>query len=66
MAEVDTGKAAEKWMAVQQLQYDQGGTLNAVNYNWVDAYGRNVRGAKTTNAGPCDNWDFSTTWVKGS
>lgn len=64
MSEVDTGKAAEKWMAVQQLQHDQGGTLNAVNYNWVDAYGRSVRGAKTTNAGPCDNWDFSTTWLK--
>jgi peptide/nickel transport system substrate-binding protein len=62
MAEKDEARAAQKWHDVQLLQHNEGGTLNYVNYNWLDGYGLNVRGAKTTEAGPCNNWDFSTVW----
>jgi peptide/nickel transport system substrate-binding protein len=65
MAEKDDARAKQKWHDVQVVQHEQGGTINFVNYNWIDGYGLNIRGAKTTNAGPCDNFDFSTTWLEG-
>jgi peptide/nickel transport system substrate-binding protein len=65
MAEKDDARAKQKWHDVQVVQHEQGGTINFVNYNWIDGYGLNLRGAKTTNAGPCDNFDFSTTWLEG-
>ncbi|MFE7422170.1 ABC transporter substrate-binding protein [Rhodococcus sp. NPDC057529] len=65
MAEKDEARAAQKWHDVQVLQHNEGGTLNYANYNWLDGYGLGVRGTKTTNAGPCNNFDFSSTWLEG-
>ena len=62
VGELDKTRAAEKWLKVQQAQHDEGGVLNVVNYNWIDGYQLNVRGVKTTSAGPCDNFDFSQAW----
>jgi peptide/nickel transport system substrate-binding protein len=62
VAELDPAKVQEKWHAVQELQFEQGGILILCNYNWLDGYGRTVRGVKTTNAGLCDNFIFSGAW----
>jgi peptide/nickel transport system substrate-binding protein len=64
MAETDPARAKEKWHAVQEQQVKEGPVLIVENYNWVDAYGLNVRGTRTTNAGSCNNADFTTTWLK--
>jgi peptide/nickel transport system substrate-binding protein len=66
VAELDTTKATEKWHAVQELQYNEGGILVLCNYNWLDGYSRKVRGVKTTNAGLCDNFVFSGGWLDQS
>jgi peptide/nickel transport system substrate-binding protein len=63
MAETDPAKAKDKWHAVQQVQFNEGPALILENYNWLDAYSLNVRGARTTNAGSCNNADFTTTWL---
>jgi peptide/nickel transport system substrate-binding protein len=64
IGEVDEKRAAEKWFKVQQLQHEDGGVLNVINYNWLDGYQANVRGVKTTSAGSCDNFDFSKAWFE--
>jgi peptide/nickel transport system substrate-binding protein len=62
VGELDPAKAAEKWHAVQELQFNEGGILILCNYNWLDGYSRKVRGVQTTNAGLCDNFVFSGAW----
>lgn len=64
LGEVDEAKAEEKWRAVQELQIKEGGQILLANYNWLDGYGLNVRGVKTTNAGPCDYWQFQGAWLE--
>ena len=64
LAEQDSTKAEEKWHAVQELQFNHGGILVLCNYNWLDGYGRNLRGFKTTNAGLCDNFVFTGGWIE--
>ena len=63
LAELDKTKAAEKWMAVQKAQFDDGGYLIPQNVNWLDAYAPNVRGIQTTEAMNCNNFDFGPAWI---
>ena len=63
LAELDKTKAAEKWMAVQKAQFDDGGYLIPQNVNWLDAYAPNVRGIPTTEAMNCNNFDFGPAWI---
>ena len=63
LADGSPGSAAQKWHAVQRLQYDAGGYIVTSALNWVDAYSSKVRGIKTTEAGPCNYWDFKSAWL---
>lgn len=63
LAELDEAKANEKWNEVQKQQADEGGLLLLTNLNWLDAYGTNVRGIKTSNAGLCNNFLYRTAWL---
>ncbi len=63
LAEGNSTSAEQKWHAVQKLQYDQGGYIVTTALNNVDGYSTKVRGIKTTEAGPCNYWDFKTAWL---
>jgi peptide/nickel transport system substrate-binding protein len=63
LADGRPSSAAQKWHAVQKLQYDAGGYIVTSAVNWVDAYSPKVRGIKTTEAGPCNYWDFKSAWL---
>jgi peptide/nickel transport system substrate-binding protein len=63
LADGISASAEQKWRAVQQLQFDEGGYIVTTALNWVDAYSSKVRGIKTTEAGPCNYWDFKSAWL---
>lgn len=63
MAELDPSKAQDKWHAVQELQFNQGGYIITNNVSNLDAYSKRVRGVQSTSAGPCNNYDFSVGWL---
>lgn len=63
MSELDPGKAAVKWHAVQEDQFDRGGYTILSNINYVDAYSQKVRGVQTTSTGPCDLYNFRQGWL---
>ncbi len=56
---LDHGAAQEAWMAVQEQQFNEGPYLLWGNADFVDLALPNVRGLKTTAAGPLNNYDFS-------
>lgn len=63
IAENDDGKAADKWHAIQQTQFDEGGYLLWGNVNYVDAIGRNVRGVGGSRAGSLGGYNFAKAWI---
>jgi peptide/nickel transport system substrate-binding protein len=63
LADGNPATAQQKWHAVQQLQHDQGGYIVTTALNYVDGYSTKVRGIQTTEAGPCNYWDFKTAWL---
>ena len=63
MGEGDPTKAADKWLAVQEMQFNQGGYIIMANITFLDGYSPKVRGVQTTSAGPCNNYDFSKAWL---
>jgi peptide/nickel transport system substrate-binding protein len=63
LADGDPSTAQDKWHAVQELQYKEGGYIVTSALNWVDGYAPNVRGVQTTEAGPCNYWDFKSAWL---
>lgn len=63
IAEVDRKKAADKWRAVQKLQFDQGGYIVYANANYVDAIGKNVRGLSGSRAGRLGGFAFADAWL---
>jgi peptide/nickel transport system substrate-binding protein len=63
LAEGNPAAAEQKWHAVQQLQFDEGGYIVTSALNWVDGYSTKVRGIQTTEAGPCNYWDFKSAWL---
>jgi len=63
VAEMNPGKAAEKWHAVQEQQATQGGYLIVANNNYLDAYGLNVHGIETTSAGNNNNYTYYKAWL---
>lgn len=64
LADSNPDSAQQKWRAVQELQYNEGGYIVTSFLNWVDGYSTNVRGIKTTEAGPCNYWDFKSAWLE--
>ena len=52
LSETNDATAEQKWYAVQELQFDQGGYIVTNNFNWLDAYAPKVRGIQTTPPGP--------------
>ena len=64
LRETDTGKANDKWHAVQKRQFDSGGYIVPANINWLDFYAPKVRGIQTTPAMNCNNFDFATAWIE--
>ncbi len=62
VGETNPAKAAEKWDAVQKLQYDRGGSVILGNLQYVDGFGTTVHGADTTKAGQCNNYGFAAAW----
>lgn len=62
LAETDASKAAEKWLAVQQKQLDEGPYIIPANFNWLDGYSPKLRGLKTTASNNCDNFNFTDGW----
>ena len=65
LADGNQDSAEEKWLAVQELQHREGGYIVTSAFNWVDGYAPNVRGIHTTEAGPCNYWDFKSAWLQG-
>ena len=63
LADGNPATAQEKWLAVQELQNDEGGYIVTSALNWVDGYSPSVRGIQTTQAGPCNYWDFKSAWL---
>ena len=63
LADGDPATAEQNWHSVQQLQYDEGGYIVTTALNNVDGYSTKVRGIQTTEAGPCNYWDFKTAWL---
>ena len=63
IGEVDEAKAGDKWHAVQEQQVKDGPYIIPATNNWLDAYGKKVRGAETTSAFSCNYYDFSGTWL---
>jgi peptide/nickel transport system substrate-binding protein len=63
LADTNPASAEQKWHAVQELQFNQGGYIVTNNFNWLDAYGPKVRGIQTTAAGPCNYYDFKQAWL---
>lgn len=64
MREQDDTKATQLWLDVQKDQVDLGGYIVPANFNYVDAYGLNVRGIQTTSTMNCDNFNFKTAWIE--
>jgi peptide/nickel transport system substrate-binding protein len=63
LADTNVSTAEQKWHAVQQLQFDQGGYIITNNFNWLDGYSPKVRGIQTSSLGPCDYYDFKRAWL---
>jgi peptide/nickel transport system substrate-binding protein len=63
LADGNPDTASEKWHRVQELQYNEGGYIVTSALNWVDGYAPSVRGVHTTEAGPCNYWDFKSAWL---
>ena len=63
LAETNASAAEQKWLAVQELQFNEGGYIVTNNFNWLDAYAPKVRGIKTTSDGPCNYYDFKSAWL---
>jgi peptide/nickel transport system substrate-binding protein len=63
LADGNPDTAEEKWLAVQEIQNNEGGYVVTSALNWVDGYSTAVRGIQTTEAGPCNYWDFKSAWL---
>ena len=63
LAEGNPDAAQDKWHAVQELQHNEGGYILTSALNWVDGYSTKVGGIQTTEAGPCNYWDFKSAWL---
>ena len=66
LGETDPAKAADKWHAVQELQFNQGPYTIPATGNWLDAYSPKVRGVRTTSVLSCDNFNFTSGWLTQS
>lgn len=64
LAEGNPDSAQQKWHAVQELQHNEGGYIVTSALNSVDGYSTSVRGIQTTEAGPCNYWDFKSAWLE--
>jgi peptide/nickel transport system substrate-binding protein len=64
LADANPDSAQQKWHAVQELQHNEGGYIVTSALNWVDGYSPSVRGIHTTEAGPCNYWDFKSAWLE--
>jgi peptide/nickel transport system substrate-binding protein len=64
LADGNPDSAQQKWHAVQELQHNEGGYIVTSALNWVDGYAPSVRGIQTTEAGPCNYWDFKSAWLE--
>lgn len=62
LGETDSAKAAAKWHAVQEIQFNRGGYIIPVTTPFIDAFRGSVGGVETTSTGPCDNYNFATAW----
>lgn len=63
LGETNPTKAKAKWHAVQEQQVREGGYIIVANFNFLDAYGTNVRGVKTDPAGPNANYTYDKGWL---
>lgn len=63
LAETDKAKAEQKWHAVQQQQFDEGGYIVFANRNYVDAYSPKVRGVQTDSTGSTNDYTYSGAWL---
>src|SRR5579862_615526 len=63
LSDTNDASAEQKWHAVQELQFNEGGYIVTTNFNWLDAYAPRVRGIHTTSTGPCNYYDFKRAWL---
>jgi peptide/nickel transport system substrate-binding protein len=63
VGELDDTKAQEKWTAFQKIIYERGGSIVYGVPNYLDGYGKRVRGVHTTAAGPVNNFNVSKAWL---
>ena len=64
LGETNPTKAEAKWHAVQEQQVREGGYIITTNFNFLDAYGTNVRGVTTNPAGPNANYKYDKGWLE--
>ena len=63
LGETDKAKAQEKWIAVQKLQYERGGSIIFGIGDYVDGYAKRVRGVQTNAGGWVNNSNVSKAWL---
>jgi peptide/nickel transport system substrate-binding protein len=63
LSDTNETTAKQKWLDVQELQFNHGGYIVTNNFNWLDGYSPRIRGIKTTSLGPCDYYDFKSAWL---
>jgi peptide/nickel transport system substrate-binding protein len=64
IGELDEGKAADKWHAVQQAQFDRGGYLIYGNVDYVDGYRNNVGGLEPNRSGWNSAFQYRDAFLK--
>lgn len=65
VATIDDQQASERWLAVQEAQWERGGYIIPTNINVVDGVAPNVRGLGATPAGSLNNFALESAWIDG-
>lgn len=63
IGELDPSKAQEKWNAVQHAYYERGGSITFGIGDYIDGYGKNVRGVQTNSGGWVNNFNVANAWL---
>jgi peptide/nickel transport system substrate-binding protein len=62
IAELNPAKAEQLWYEVQLQQFNEGGSIDFAQANYVDAIATNVQGLQTTKAGYLNDWHLLGAW----
>jgi peptide/nickel transport system substrate-binding protein len=60
---INASDAQQRWSAVQELQFNEGGYIIWDVEPFIDGYGLSVQGVSATPAGFANNYDFKSAWL---